>query len=118
MTKMPTRSDDLERKRVSAQSAFGKISKAWLLSEEQALALSGTAPETTEKDQLERLTCIISVYACLQEYFSPEIADQWVQLKNDGPLFEGERPIDTMIEGGADQIREIETYLKALLQGL
>jgi hypothetical protein len=46
------------------------------------------------------------------------MADRWPTLKNIGPLFGGNTPVDAMIEGGIPLMIEVRRYVDAMRGGL
>ena len=112
-----------------ALKAYARIVDAWALSLKDAAGLAdmsestwkrakkpGFAGELT-KDQLLRLSAVIGIYKSLELYFSEPLARSWFTRSNAGPLFGGQRPVETAIEGGLPQILAIRTYLDALRGG-
>jgi uncharacterized protein (DUF2384 family) len=109
-----------------ALEAYGRIIRAWKLSQREAAALAdmsesrwqrARAPDftgTLTHDQLLRLSAIVGIYAALEQYFSDPLAKTWFTRPNTGPLFHGERPIDVAIAGGLPQILTIRNYVDAL----
>ena len=63
------------------------------------------------------ISAVIGIYKALELYFSESLAQQWVSLPNDGPLFGGARPVETMIEDGLPQFLRVRSYLDALRGG-
>ena len=112
-----------------ALKAYARIVDAWGLSLKEAAALAdmsestwkrakkpGFAGELT-KDQLLRLSAVIGIYKSLELYFSESLARGWITRPNAGPLFGGNRPVDTAVKGGLPQIIAVRTYLDALRGG-
>lgn len=112
-----------------ALKAYSRIVADWRLSQAQAAALADMTESTWKRakkpgftgdlghDQLLRLSAVIGIYKSLQLYFNDEIAAAWIGLPNDGALFDGARPIDTMIEDGLPQFLRVRNYLDALRGG-
>ena len=75
-------------------------------------------PGELSQDQLTRMSALIGLYQGLHVYFGIELADDWVKLKNDGPLFGGTTPLDFMLEGGIPAIIRVRDYIDALRGGL
>lgn len=112
-----------------ALKAYARIADAWSLSLKEASALADMSESTWKRakkphfageltrDQLLRLSAVIGIYKSLELYFSEPIARSWFTHHNTGPLFAGQRPIDTAIEEGLPQILNIRTYLDALRGG-
>ena len=112
-----------------ALKAYGRVADAWSLTLKQAAALADMSESTWKrarkpafageltKDQLLRLSAVIGIYKSLELYFSAPLAKIWFTRANTGPLFNGARPIDTVIDGGLPQILAVRTYLDALRGG-
>ena len=79
---------------------------------------NGTWDGTLKPDQVMRLSAIIGLYKGLHLYFDNNIADLWVTLHNEGPMFSGRRPIDVMVDGGLPMIMETRNYVDALRGGM
>jgi len=65
-----------------------------------------------------RLGALVGLYKSLELYFNPPVAGQWVRLVNNGPEFDGRRPVDAMIHGGLPKILRVRTYVDALRGGV
>ncbi|WP_083444977.1 MbcA/ParS/Xre antitoxin family protein [Pseudorhodobacter aquimaris] len=112
-----------------ALKAYARIVDAWALSLKDAAGLADMSDSTWKrakkpdfageltKDQLLRLSAVIGIYKSLELYFSEPLARSWFTRPNAGPLFGGQRPVETAIEGGLPQILVIRTYLDALRGG-
>lgn len=112
-----------------ALKAFAAIVAEWELPIHEAAALADMSASTWKRarkpgyagdltrDQLLRLSAVVGIYKALRLYWSDPIARRWVSLPNQGPLFEGARPIDAMIQGGLPQVLQVRTYLDALRGG-
>ena len=113
-----------------ALKAFGRIVQEWGLTLAEAAALADMSESTWKRakkpgfagdlthDQMLRLSAVVGIYKSLRLYFSDEIAQGWIRLPNQGPLFGGARPVDTMIEDGLPQFLRVRDYLDALRGGM
>ncbi|MCW1931142.1 MbcA/ParS/Xre antitoxin family protein [Pararhodobacter zhoushanensis] len=113
-----------------ALKAFGRIIADWGLSQAQAAALADMSESTWKRarkpgyagdlthDQLLRLSAVIGIYKALALYFDEPLARRWVGLPNSGPLFDGARPVETMIADGLPQFLRVRAYLDALRGGM
>jgi hypothetical protein len=113
-----------------ALKAFSRIAEAWSLTAAEAAGLADMSESTWKRarkpefagdltqDQMLRLSALVGLYKSLELYFNPPIATQWVKLANQGPEFEGERPVDVMIRGGLPKIIRVRTYVDALRGGV
>jgi uncharacterized protein (DUF2384 family) len=112
-----------------ALKAFSAVMAEWGIPNHEAAALADMSESTWKRarkpgyagdltrDQMLRLSAVVGIYKALKLYWSDPIARRWVSLPNQGPLFEGARPIDAMIQGGLPQVLQVRTYLDALRGG-
>ena len=109
---------DLSKKEVlreltpSALRAFLKIRELWELRDEDARALLGgmsngafyelkrKTPATLDQDRVTRISVLIGIFKALNVLYSKKLADRWIQLPNDNPMFEGGTPLSYMLRGG------------------
>jgi hypothetical protein len=116
------------RRRLSAPGmrTFFNIAAAWALNvNEQRGLLGWPAASTYHKyksgivgalpyDMLVRISLIIGIYKALHIlYPEPELADQWVKLRNSNALFGGQPPLKSMIDGGIDGLYRVRRLLDA-----
>lgn len=113
-----------------ALKAYGRIAGAWGLTLREAAALADLSESTWKRakgagfagvltrDQMLRLSAIVGLYKALELYFDPPLAAAWVKLPNQGPEFDGQRPLDAMIAGGLPKILRVRGYVDALRGGL
>ena len=121
-----------ERTRLSASAiqAYVNIAKKWKLTEEQARGLLGAVdaptygawqadPHGTTLDQeaMTRISLAIGIFKALHICHGKALADQWVTLKNSGPIFAGQAPIDYMIERGQVGMKTVRRLLDARSAG-
>src|SRR5947199_9996963 len=90
------------QKRLSplAVKVFFKIRELWELRDEDARQLLGgmsngafyelkkKARGTLDQDRLTRISILIGIFKALNILYSKKLADHWVQLPNDNPMFE------------------------------
>lgn len=96
----------------SALRAFLKIRELWELRDEDARALLGgmsngafyelkrKTPATLDQDRVTRISVLIGIFKALNVLYSKKLADRWIQLPNDNPMFEGGTPLAYMLRGG------------------
>ncbi|AKI01455.1 Protein of unknown function (DUF2384) [Hoeflea sp. IMCC20628] len=65
-----------------------------------------------------RVSAVTGLYKGLHLYFSDELADRWVTMRNTGPLFDGRTPLEAMIEGGLPTILATRNHIDALRGGV
>ena len=122
------RHDPEVRRRLSAPAmrTFLNVCAAWNLSVNQQRGLLGwPAPSTYHKykagqtgtlsfDMLSRISLVFGIYKALHVlYPQPELADQWVKLRNANPLLGGKPPLELMIDGGIDGLHRVRRLLDA-----
>src|SRR5271156_1981212 len=96
----------------AATRAFLKISELWQLRDEDARQLLGgmsngafyelkrKARGTMVQDRLTRISILVGIFKGLNFLYSKKLADRWIQLPNENPMFEGETPLTYLIKGG------------------
>lgn len=113
-----------------AAKAYARIAAAWKLKNAAAADLISVSTRTwarmkkqnwdgaLKKDQLLRISALVGLYKALHLYFSDELADRWVSLPNNGPLFRGRTPEEFMVEGGLPAIMDTRDYIDAVRGGV
>jgi hypothetical protein len=109
---------DLSRKEVlreltpAAVRAFLKIHELWELRDEDGRALLGgmsngafyelkrKMPATLDQDRMTRISVLTGIFKALNILYSKKLADRWIRLPNENPMFEGGTPLVYMIRGG------------------
>ena len=113
------------QKRLSppAVKAFLKIRELWELRDEDARQLLGgisngafyelkkKARGTLDQDRLTRISILTGVFKGLNILYSKKLADRWIQLPNENPMFEGETPLTYMIKGGLPAMLRVRQLL-------
>ncbi len=65
-------------------------------------------------DDLERASYILGIYRSLQILFpDPSLADQWLSMPNDNPLFNGTAPQYRLLAGYVTDLAVIKGFLDA-----
>jgi hypothetical protein len=128
----PNLSDPIEQERLSpaAVGAFVNIVKTWSLKDAQALGLLATITPSTllewktemegrrlDEDKLMRISLLIGIFKALNLCYGRDLADCWVTLLNQNPLFAGEAPVDYMIQHGRPGMEQVRRLLDAVVQG-
>jgi uncharacterized protein (DUF2384 family) len=120
---------DAEQVAAVAAKAYARIVGAWRINNAEAAELIAVSARTwarmktgawvgkLNRDQLLRISAMSGLYKALHLYFSDELADRWISLRNSGPLFAGREPVAAMIEGGLPVIMETRNYVDALRGG-
>jgi hypothetical protein len=121
-----------DRQRLSsvALKAFKRIVEEWDLTGQQAAGLLGVSTSTWERlkaggqdknlsqDQMTRISALVGIYKGLHLLFADSMADRWPLLANKGPLFQGNTPIGSLLDGGIPQMLEVRRYIDAVRGGL
>src|SRR5882724_10163510 len=109
----------------AAIRVFLKISELWELRDEDARQLLGgmsngafyelkrKARGAVDQDRLTRISILTGVFKALNILYSKKLADRWVQLPNDNPMFAGESPLFYMIKGGQPAMMRVRQLLDA-----
>jgi hypothetical protein len=107
----------------SAVKAFLKIRDLWELRDEDARQLLGgisngafyelkrKARGTLDQDRLTRISILIGIFKGLNILYSKKLADRWILLPNENPMFEGETPLSYMIKGGLPSMVRVRQLL-------
>lgn len=121
---------DRARLTPTAIRALRKVAEHWKLKGDEASALLGVSPSTWDRmcagkwesslsqDQLVRVSAMVGVFKGLHLLFADAMADRWVRLRNKGPLFDNQSPIEAMIEGGIPTMLDVRRHVDALRGGL
>lgn len=120
-----------ERERLSAPAlkAFFNIMSVWKVRDEDARALLGgvsngpfyemkrNPDRTLETDRLMRVSYLIGIYKALHILHSDALADEWVHLPNQNPIFAGATPLSYMVRGGLPAMQTVRRLLDARRAG-
>ena len=114
-----------------AIKATSRLLDSWRVKDESAYRLAGARSLRTwqrmkrndwqgelSQDELTRMSALIGLYQGLHVYFGSDLADEWVSLENEGPVFGGQAPLKFMLEGGIPAIVRVRDYVDALRGGL
>ncbi len=119
-----------ERRRLSsaALKALFNIVKHWRIRDEDARELlggisngayyqlkqnTGATVKPLEQDRLLRISYLIGIFKSLNILYSQRLADQWMQLPNTNPIFEGRTPLDYILRGGPPAMDVVRRLLDA-----
>ena len=107
----------------SAVKAFVRIRELWELRDEDARLLLGgisngafyelkkKARGALDQDRLTRISILTGVFKALNILYSKKLADRWIQLPNENPMFEGQTPLTYMIKGGLPSMLRVRQLL-------
>src|SRR6266436_5812258 len=106
-----------------AIKAFLKIRDLWELRDEDARRLLGGMSNGAfyewkrrvrvplDQDRLTRISVLTGIFNALNILYSKKLADRWVQLPNENPMFEGETPLASMMKGGLPAMLRVRQLL-------
>ena len=114
----------------SAIRGFLKLIDKWQLTEAQARGLLGGIASSTfhdwkttpakqklSQDVLVRISLLVGIFKALHTYFGQPLADQWITLGNNGPIFAGVSPLDYMLRHGQPGMVQVRGTLDAWSSG-
>jgi len=127
----PDLSSRSERQRLSggALKAFFRIMQAWRVRDEDARALLGgvtngpfyemkrNPDRLIDTDRLTRISYLIGIFKALRILHSESLADEWVRLPNQNPIFGGQTPLAYLIRGGLPAMQTVRRLLDARRAG-
>ena len=124
--------DKQVQKRLSpaARKAFFKIATAWRIRDEEAKQLlggisngafyqlkGGQSKTTLDQDRLVRISLLVGVFKALNTLYSQKLADAWISLPNNNPMFAGEAPLSYMVKGGQPAMIRVRQLLDSRRAG-
>jgi hypothetical protein len=108
-----------------------RLAEIWRLTDSEACALLGGVSEriwlqmkksewsgTFSQDALTRIGALLGIFKGLRLLFSEPLSEEWGRVLNNGPLFRGRSPLDTMVDGGIPKMLEVRRYIDGLCRGL
>jgi hypothetical protein len=113
------------QKRLSpaAVKGFLKLCELWELRDADARLLLGGISNgafyelkrrmrgVLEQDRLTRISILTGIFKALNILYSKKLADRWMQLPNDNPMFGGEPPLWYVIHGGVPAMLRVRQLL-------
>ena len=114
----------------AAVRAFFRIAHAWKLRDEDARALLGgisngafyslkrRPARSLDQDRLTRISLLVGIFKALNILYSRRLADAWIQLLNENPVFGGLTPLAYMLKGGMPAMVRVRQLLDARRGGL
>lgn len=121
--------DARERLSAPALKAFFNIQARWKVRDEDARALLGGVSNgpfyemkrqpdrVLDVDRLTRVSYLVGIFKALHVLHGEALADAWVQLPNQNPLFGGRTPLAFMIQGGLPAMQTVRRLLDARRAG-
>jgi hypothetical protein len=127
----PDLGDRAERERLSAPAlkAFFNIMARWRVRDEDARALLGgvtngpfyemkrNPDRLLDTDRLTRISLLIGMFKALRILHATPLADEWMQLPNQHPVFAGQTPLAYMMRGGLPAMQTVRRLLDARRAG-
>jgi Protein of unknown function (DUF2384) len=125
-----TSREECERLGPSALKAFFNIVKCWHIRDEDAMRLLGGAASSTyyamkksprralDPDTMLRISYLIGIFKALNILHGKALADRWIALPNQNPIFRGTTPLEYMIRGGIPAIQLVRRLLDARRGGI
>ena len=120
-----------ERERLSEAGLndFFNIMTKWKVRDADARALLGGVTNgpfyemkrnprrVLDEDRLTRISYLIGIFKALHLLHGARLADQWVQLFNQHPIFGGRSPLAYMLRGGLPAMQTVRRLLDARRAG-
>jgi Protein of unknown function (DUF2384) len=115
----------IKRLSPAAVKAFLRIRDLWALRDEDARQLLGGVSNGAfyelkrkprpilDQDRLTRISLLTGIFKALNILYSKKLADRWIQLSNENPMFEGATPLAYMIKGGLPAMLRVRQLLDA-----
>jgi hypothetical protein len=112
-----------------ALKAFFNIMSRWKVRDEDARALLGgvsngrfydmkrNPDRLLETDRLTRISYLIGIFKALRILHTEPLADEWVHLPNNHPVFAGRTPLAYMMRGGLQAMPTVRRLLDARRAG-
>ena len=119
-----------ERLSAPALKAFFRIMARWKIRDADARALLGgvtngpfyemkkNPDRVLDADRLTRISFLIGIFKALSILYSEALADRWIRLPNDNPIFGGETPLAYMMKGGQPAMQTVRRLLDARRGGM
>jgi hypothetical protein len=119
-----------ERLRPAAIRTFFNIVTRWNIRDESARMLVGgmsngpfyemkkNPDRVLDTDRLTRISYLIGIFKALNILYSDTLADKWVQLPNNNPVFGGQTPLAYMVRGGLPALQTVRRLLDARRGGM
>jgi hypothetical protein len=113
--------------RAAAAAALG-VAERWRLTMSELAQLLGVTPRTVagwrdeppatlDEGTLEHISYLLHIYRSGAQLFGRDASSSWLRGPNDGHLFSGAAPLDYMLGGGVQRLRDVHHYLKSVATG-
>ena len=70
-----------------------------------------------DTDRLTRISYLIGIFKALHILHGRSLADEWVRLSNQNPIFAGQTPLVFMMRGGLPAMQTVRRLLDARRAG-
>jgi hypothetical protein len=125
---LPDLGSPVERKRLSpsALRTFFRIMETWKIRDEHARALLGgmangpyyamkknPGTRVLSNDTLLRISYLLGIFKALSILHGEALADEWIGLTNENPIFGGTSPLTYMVKGGIPAMQTVRRLLDA-----
>lgn len=110
--------------------AFWNLARLWSLTEDEQMSLLGISSKATlrrwrlgkvvalQRGTFERLSVTFGIFKAINQLLGPGgLADEWIRLPNQAPLFGGGAAIELMLSGRIEDLYDIRNHLDATLSG-
>jgi hypothetical protein len=103
--------------------AFLKLRELWELRDEDARQLLGgisngafyelkkNVRARMDQDRLTRISILTGIFKALNILYSKKLADHWMQLPNENPMFAGDTPLSYITKGGLPAMMRVRQLL-------
>jgi len=123
-----SRADERKRLSPAALKALFHIAEHWKVRDQDVRELLGgissgsyyalkqnprAAARPLDQDRLLRISYLIGIFKSLNILYSQRLADQWMQLPNSNPIFDGRTPLDYILRGGTQAMGIVRRLLDA-----
>jgi hypothetical protein len=118
-----------ERLSTPALKAFFNIMAKWKVRDEDARGLLGgvtngpfyemkrNPARVLDVDRLTRVSYLLGIFKALHILHGRPLADEWVHLANQHPVFAGRTPLHFMLQGGLPAMQTVRRLLDARRSG-
>ena len=73
----------------------------------------GTSRRALDQDVLTRISLLVGIFKALNILYSERLADAWMTLPNNNPIFRGVTPLDYVLRLGLPGLIEVRQLLDA-----
>jgi hypothetical protein len=118
-----------ERLSTAALKAFFNVMTRWKVRDEDARMLLGGVTNgpfyemkrhpdrVLDTDRLTRISYVIGIFKALRILHAAPLADEWVRLPNQNPIFAGATPLAYIIKGGLPAMQTVRRLVDARRAG-